>query len=218
MSSVLPGMRIGKSLMGELMKTIILVRHSEPIKDRTLPTEELPLSGCGHRKSQTLFSLDVFRPVQTVYTSPYRRAYSTAEELSEHLIVLKRLRERELGESETLHAEFWSRQYADHDYKNVNGESLNDTGERMMSAMKEILSAMQDGTTVAVVSPAAAICSFLLNWCSVEVTDKQKKLRRIRHHGTVVLNGEIATPSAFVLVFEKEQLVRIKYIDAKACG
>ena len=65
------------------MKTIILIRHSESLKDRAIPTEELPLSERGHRRAQKLCSLDLFRPVQAVYTSPYRRAYSTAEKLSE---------------------------------------------------------------------------------------------------------------------------------------
>ena len=50
------------------MKTIILIRHSEPIKDRTIPTAELPLSEQGHIKAQELFSLDVFRSVEAVYT------------------------------------------------------------------------------------------------------------------------------------------------------
>ena len=80
------------------MKTIILVRHSEPIKDRTIPTEELPLSEQGHNKAQELFSLDIFRSVEAVYTSPYRRAYSTAEKLNKRLIVDDRLRERDLAD------------------------------------------------------------------------------------------------------------------------
>ena len=195
------------------MKTVILIRHSEPVKDRTMPTEELPLSEQGHIKAQKLFSLDVFPSVEAVYTSPYRRAYSTAEKLSKRLIVDDRLRERELGRPETLNAEFWSRQYEDHSYKNVDGESLNDTKERMTSAINEIVSTIQDGNTVAIISHAAAICAFLLNWCSIEVVDEQKKLRKIMHNGTTVLNGKIATPSAFVLEFENEQLCRIKYIE-----
>lgn len=195
------------------MKNIILIRHSEPIKDRTMSTEELPLSEQGHIKAQELFSLDVFHSVEAVYTSPYRRAYSTAEKLNKRLIVDDRLRERELGRPETLNAEFWSRQYEDHSYKNVDGESLNDTKERMTSAINEIVSTIQDGNTVAIISHAAAICAYLLNWCSIKVVDKQKKLRQITHKGDVVMNGKIATPSAFILEFENEQLCRIKYID-----
>ena len=194
------------------MKTIILIRHSEPIKDRTMPTEEIPLSERGHIKAQQLFSLDVFHFIEAVYTSPYRRAYSTAEKLNKCLIVDDRLRERELGNPETLNEEFWNRQYEDHNYKNVDGESLNDTKERMTSAINEITSTMKDGNTIAIISHAAAICAFLLNWCTIEVIDKQKKLRKITHNGAVVLNGKIATPSAFVLEFEDEQLYRIRYI------
>ena len=195
------------------MKTVILIRHSEPIRDRTIPTEALPLSEQGHIKAQELFSLDIFRSVEAVYTSPYRRAYSTAEKLNKRLIVDGRLRERELGNPETLNAEFWNRQYEDHNYKNVNGESLNDTKERITSAISEIISMIQNGDAVVVVSHAAAICAYLLNWCSIEVVDEQKKLRKITHNRSVVMNGKIATPSAFILEFENEQLCEIKYVD-----
>lgn len=195
------------------MKTIILIRHSEPIKDRTMPTAELPLSEQGHRKAQALFSLDVFQAVDAVYTSPYRRAYSTAEKLRKPLKVDARLRERELGNSNTLNAAFWKRQYEDHNYKNVGGESLNDVKERMTSAIDEIVSTMQDGNTVAVISHAAAICAFLLNWCTIEVMDEQKKLRKITKQGAVVMNGILAAPSAFVLALEQGQLCNLQYID-----
>lgn len=200
------------------MKTIILIRHSEPIKDRTMPTAELPLSEQGHMKARELFSLAVFRSVEAVYTSPYRRAYSTAEKLRERLCVDARFRERELGNPDTLNATFWKRQYEDHDYKNVDGESLNDTKERMTAAIDEIISTMQDEKAVAIVSHAAAICAFLLNWCTIEVIDEQKKLRKITYQGSVVMNGSIATPSAFVLRFENEQLRSMKYIDRRNYG
>ncbi len=178
-----------------------------------MSTAELPLSEQGHIKARDLFSLDVFRSVDSVYSSPYLRAYSTAEKLRGHLIVDERLRERELGNPETLNAEFWNRQYENHDYKNTDGESLNDTKERMTSAIEDIISAMQDNNTVAIVSHAAAICAYLLNWCSIEVVDKQKKLRKIKYNGEVVLEGKIAMPSAFVLEFENEKIRKIKYID-----
>lgn len=195
------------------MKTIILIRHSEPVKDRTIPTAVLPLSEQGHMKAQALFSLDVFRSVDMVYTSPYQRAYGTAEKLNKHYIVDDRLRERDPGNPETLNAEFWNRQYEDHDYKNVNGESLNDTKERMTSVIHEIVWTMKDGNTVAIISHAAAICAYLLNWCFLEVVDEQKKLRKITYKDVVVMNGKITMPSAFILEFENEQLCRIRYVD-----
>ena len=195
------------------MKTILLIRHSEPIKDRTMPTAELPFSERGSRKAQELFSLKTFHSVQAVYTSPYRRATSTAEKLRAHFYMDERLRERELGNPDTLNEAFWSRQYEDYNYKNGGGESLNETKERMTAVMCEIVSTMQDGDTVAVVSHAAAICAYLLNWCTIEVMDTQKKLRKITYQGAIVVNGSIAAPSAFVLEFENEHLSRLKYLD-----
>lgn len=129
------------------------------------------------------------------------------------MIVDNRLRERELGNPETLNEAFWKRQYEDHNYKNVGGESLNDAQKRMTSAINEILSTMQDGDIVAIVSHATAICAYLLNWCSIEVVDEQKKLRKITHKGAVVMNGKMSTPSAFILEFEKEKLCKVKYIE-----
>lgn len=126
-----------------------------------------------------------------------------------------RLRERELGDLQTLDAAFWGRQYADHTYRNKNGESLNDAGKRMTAALREIMAATPEGGTAAVVSHAAAICAFLLNWCSIEVVDEQKKVRKIQHSETVVLDGKIAAPSVFVLRFTDGQLHEIRYMDAE---
>ena len=90
---------------------------------------------------------------------------------------------------------------------------MSETKERMTAVICGILSTMQDGDTVAVISHAAAICAYLLNWCTIEVIDKQKKRRKITYQGTIVVNGSIAAPSAFVLAFENERLSRMKYLD-----
>lgn len=60
----------------------------------------------------------------------------------------------------------------------------------MTAALREIMAATLEGGTAAVVSHAAAICAFLLNWCSIEVVDEQKKVRKIQHSETVVLDGK----------------------------
>lgn len=197
------------------MKTIVLIRHSEPIKDRTMPTALLPLSERGILRAQELFSLDIFRSVNAVYSSPYKRAFSTAEKLCRCFSTDYRLRERELGNPQTLDADFWEHQYENHDYKNSDGESLNDTRERMTLAVGEILSSMRDGETSAVVTHAAAICAFLLNECSIEVVNASEKIRKIVHNGNTVLNGKIAAPSAFILNFENDRLCSINYLSTE---
>lgn len=110
---------------------------------------------------------------------------------------------------------FWEHQYENHDYKNSDGESLNDTRERMTLAVGEILSSMRDGETAAVVTHAAAICAFLLNECSIEVVNASEKIRKIVHHGNTVLNGKIAAPSAFILNFENDHLCSINYLGTE---
>lgn len=180
-----------------------------------MPTALLPLSERGIIRAQKLFSLDIFRSVSAVYSSPYQRAFSTAEKLRVCFSTDYRLRERELGNPQTLDADFWEHQYENHDYKNSDGESLNDTRERMTLAVGEILSTMRDGETTAVVTHAAAICAFLLNECSIEVVNASKKIRRIMHHGNTVLNGKIAAPSAFILNFENDRLCSINYLSTE---
>ena len=100
-----------------------------------MPTALLPLSERGILRAQELFSLDIFRSVNAVYSSPYQRAFSTAEKLCVCFSTDYRLRERELGNPQTLDADFWEHQYENHDYKNSDGESLNDTRERMNLAV-----------------------------------------------------------------------------------
>lgn len=85
----------------------------------------------------------------------------------------------------------------------------------MTAALREIMATTPEGGTAAVVSHAAAICTFLLNWCSIEVVDEQKKVRKIQHSETVVLDGKIAAPSVFVLRFAGGQLRGIRYMDAE---
>lgn len=82
-----------------------------------MPTALLPLSERGILRAQELFALDIFRSVNAVYSSPYQRAFSTAEKLCVCFSTDYRLRERELGNPQTLDADFWEHQYENHDYK-----------------------------------------------------------------------------------------------------
>lgn len=41
-------------IIGGIMKTIYLVRHSEPLKDKTIPNEEIPLSKNGEKLAREM--------------------------------------------------------------------------------------------------------------------------------------------------------------------
>ena len=202
--------------MGEDMKTLFLIRHSEPKKNIELPTELIPLSERGERLAEALFSLAAFQDVRRVYTSPYKRAYDTAKCLGKEVTTDPRLRERELGNKATLNANFWGRQYEDYAFKNEGGESLDEVRNRMTACINEILLVLCDGEEAVVVSHAAAICAYLLNFCTIRVLDAEHKLREITYNGKVILSGSIDTPSCFALRFDGDRLCDFSYIRLSA--
>ena len=195
------------------MKTVILMRHSKPQKSTGLPNGQIPLSDEGVRLAKVLISHPAFTGVRHIWSSPYRRALETAEVLGLPTRTDLRLRERDLGDPATLDADFWGHQYRDLHFRNRGGESLKDAQLRMTAFMNELLYAMQEGEKAVVVSHAAAICAYLLNFCSIAVLDEEKKGRQIKFGTEPVLNGPMATPGAFLLTFQGRSLVELSYFE-----
>lgn len=194
------------------MKTIYLFRHSAPDRQSTAANSQIPLTADGKAAAKRFWNK--IRPSEAVavYSSPYRRAYETAEAISKSIITDARLAERETGEQGTFTIQAWARQYTDCDFANTGGESFRTVRTRMTAAISYILMQTKDGEAAAVVSHAAAICAYLKQYCTITVTDADKKLRRITFSGATVLNGPISTPSCFVLRFEDGVLSRIEYV------
>lgn len=117
------------------MKTIILARHSYPQKVKGISNKEIPLSSKGLMVAKKFFLNDIFYDVKYIYSSTYRIAYDTAKIFSNNVVKYERLIERVLGEVENLDDEFWENQYKNYDYKNINGESLNDVSKRMVECI-----------------------------------------------------------------------------------
>lgn len=177
-------------------KKIFLMRHSIP-KRCALSTELLPLSEEGIQLAMSY--KDMFYDVDKCYTSPYKRASETARILFDGQVIVKdKLHERIVGEA---HEDFWLKQYQNHDYYNPGGESLNMVRIRMKSVMDEILQELDDGETALVVSHATAICSYLLNFCDVEVIDAASKSRMIRFNGQEVLHGKFNPTDYFEIEY-----------------
>lgn len=195
------------------MKTIYLFRHSAPDRQSTAANSQIPLTADGKAAAKRFWNK--IRPSEAVavYSSPYRRAYETAETISKSIITDARLAERETGEQGTFTIQAWARQYTDCDFANTGGESFRTVRTRMTAAISYILMQTKDGTAAVVVSHAAAICAYLQQYCTITVTDASKKLRRITFSGATVLNGPISTPSCFVLRFEDGVLRGIEYIN-----
>lgn len=195
------------------MKKIILMRHSIP--DRTIKclNNDIPLSSEGILKAECFFKHSEFKDVKEVYTSTYRRAKQTAKIFTNNIITDDRIIERKIGDIKSNSKSFWKKQYDDYNYKNQDGESLNEVCLRMDLFIKEVLRKMEDGQTVLIVSHATAICAYLTKYCEITVIDEKEKTRKIKHNNKIVLNGKIDTPSMFVLSFDKGKMTYIEYKD-----
>lgn len=194
------------------MKTIILVRHSESQRTEGISNDKIPLSETGRILAKAFFERKVFQDHKCVYSSPYLRAVETAGYLSKEIVIDERLKERALGDLESLNEVFWAKQYEDLDFKNRNGESMNETSCRMDSCIGEILSLLHEGEMAVAVSHAAAICAYFTKYCTITVVNASEKIRRIQFGNETILHGQIKTPCAFVLKFEQDCLVRIEVL------
>lgn len=180
------------------MKTILLMRHSIPEKSSAFVTDP-GLSSAGTERAKEIFSAFRFSDISKVWASPSQRAFQTAKLLGRPVQIDSRLLERKTGDTTGQDLSFWKRQYEDPDFKNPDGESFREVNARMSACIREILSGLSDGETALVVSHAAAICAYLQSFCTVEVTHAEQKLRRIRFHGKLLLDGKLEPLAGFVL-------------------
>ena len=188
------------------VKKIFLMRHSIPERC-DLPTALLPLSEEGIRLANS--KKDLFCDVDKCYSSPYKRALETAGILFAGQVMVKdNLHERLVGDA---HEDFWLKQYQNYDFHNPGGESLNMVRVRIKEVMDEILQEMNDGETSLVGSHATATCSYLLNFCEMEVVDAASKSRIIRYNGQEVLRGRIDPTDYFELEYVNDEIASIVF-------
>ena len=136
------------------MKTIILMRHSAVEKMPHIHPNDTPLSLRGEMLAQRIFIHNELLNVRHVYASPYKRAYDTARMSGRQVFSDSRLVERDWGDPSTMDESFWEKQYSDYDFKNSNGESMNEVKARMTSFVNELLPKLQEGDSAVIVSHA----------------------------------------------------------------
>ena len=192
------------------MKTIILMRHSAVEKMPHIHPNDTPLSLRGEMLAQRIFIHNELLNVRHVYASPYKRAYDTARMSGRQVFSDSRLVERDWGDPSTMDESFWEKQYSDYDFKNSNGESMNEVKARMTSFVNELLPKLQEGESAVIVSHAGAICAYLLNFCDITVLNAKEKLREIKFRDNVIHSGKLKTPSAFILKWRNDDLVDLR--------
>lgn len=123
------------------MTKVYFVRHAQPEHiwedDRTRP-----LTDEGVQDSKIV--LDFFKNIEIdmFYSSPYKRSFDTIADTAafygKDIITDERLREREKGIGGNTQ-EMFEKRWADHDYHEENGESINMVQRRNIEALTEIL-------------------------------------------------------------------------------
>ena len=207
--------------MGETI--IYLIRHAETVQENGIRnTTENPqminekeiLSVYGEKQSQKLSENIELSHIDIIWSSSYARAKATAKYIASKnnlpINIDSSLNERKLGNLKEL-GEFMKdkktrdpsqEQLLDRNFKTSDGESAEDTRQRMTKFFDKILQEY-NGKKIAVVSHGGSIKFFLLNWC--EVNDDVKLV----YKNTVL---DITSPCLLKLTFRENELLNLEQI------
>jgi broad specificity phosphatase PhoE len=208
-------------------KTVVyLIRHSESTPkgnynfitshdNQQESNEKNILSVSGEKKAEELSKCKELKNIDSVYSSNYVRALSTAKyialENNTIINVDERLGERKIGDMGDMEwKEFERLQTKKHDFKLVGGESLNQTKKRMIEAMKNILM-FESGNRVAIVSHATAITCLLSSWCEYGLNYDDQII--LTYNDKTVVDGNFLAPHVFKITFDGMNVLNIENID-----
>lgn len=169
--------------------TIYLVRHSEPFEFHRgiedvhesilFANIKTPLSINGEKLAEKISNNDEFNNIDTVWSSNYVRAISTAKYFA-HKNNLKVNISDKFGERihginfwEELPLDFEAHQFEDENYKIDNGESQKEVRERLLNAINYLLNEYKN-KRILVVSHSTAIAFLLKKWCEISYLDSYK--------------------------------------------
>lgn len=162
------------------MTTVYFMRHSEALKPQNInnndslqmQNEKWVLTVNGENIAKEKSSLEELKKFDSVYSSSYVRAISTAKYFTNNEIkVDERFGERKFGINtwDELPSDFGEKQFKNFDYKLENGESINEVILREENALKEILK-KHKGEKVLIVGHSTALASLFSKWCEISYT------------------------------------------------
>lgn len=202
---------------------IYLIRHAETVEeygirntneDSQMINEKEILSINGEEQSKRLGENTELNNIDVIWSSSYTRAKATAKYIANNnnlpINLDSNLSERKLGNLREL-GEFMKdkstkdpsqEQLLDREFKTSDGESAEDTRQRMTKFFDRILEEYE-GKRIAVVSHGGSIKFFLLNWCEVNEDVK------LVYNNTVL---DITSPCLLKMTFRKNELVNLEQI------
>ena len=202
---------------------IYLIRHAETTQengirntneDSQMINEKEILSVQGEEQAKKLSEYAELNDIDIIWSSSYTRAKATAKYIANNnklpINIDSNLNERKLGNLKEL-GEFMKdkktrdpsqEQLLDRKFKTSDGESAEDTRERMTKFFDRILKEYK-GKKIAVVSHGGSIKFFLLNWCKVNEDV------RLVYNNTVL---DITSPFLLKMTFKENNLINLKQI------
>ena len=202
---------------------IYLIRHAETVQENGIRNanensqminEKEILSVHGEKQSQKLSENIELSHIDIIWSSSYARAKATAKYIASKnnlpINIDSSLNERKLGNLKEL-GEFMKdkktqdpsqEQLLDRKFKTSDGESAEDTRQRMTKFFDKILQEY-NWKKIAVVSHGGSIKFFLLNWCKVNEDVK------LVYKNTVL---DITSPCLLKLTFRENELLNLEQI------
>ena len=204
---------------------VYLIRHAETVdengirntsEDSQLINEKEILSVEGEEQAKRLSENEELQNLDVIWSSSYTRAKATAKYIANvnnlPFNLDSNLSERKLGNLKEL-GKFMEdkntrdpsqEQLLDRTFRTSNGESAEQTRERMNKFFDRILKEY-NGKRIAVVSHGGAIKFFLLNWCTVN-----ENVELVYNKNTIL---NIKSPCLLKLTFRKNELINLEQID-----
>ena len=180
-----------------------------------MQNEKQVLSLTGEKQALELSKKDIFKNIDSVYSSKYVRAIETAKYIASEnnipILIDERLGERKLGVEEKS-KEFWLEQMYNENTKAIGGENQKEVRKRMIESIEDILK-NEKGKKVAVVTHATAMTFLLMSWCKLENAILDGKKRRLSFNNKIVIDDSFNTPEVFELSFDDDVIYSIKRIN-----
>ncbi len=190
------------------MKTIYMMRHSEPLKCNSienndslqLQNEKWTLTVNGESIAKDKSKIVELQDFDAVFSSNYVRAIATAKYFTKDKInVIESFGERKFGvcKWKELPEDFIEKQFEDFDYKLENGESLNEVLNREIVSLNKLLNEY-DNKKILIVGHSTAMGALFSNWCECQSNGAYK------FNGKEFFDGKWNYCETFKLTFDSD--------------
>ena len=204
------------------MTKIYLLRHS--MADKNIDFKNLKesfeninkkyvLSVEGEKEAYKYSMIPELSNLNMVVSSNYVRSIATAKYMAiknkTKVIVDANFDERKFGvdDPEKIPADFFKKQFINHEYKLKYGESFDEVRLRALRGLAKILK-KNIGKNALIVTHSSTITFLLSKWCEVDYNSKYI----IRYKGKNIING-FTTPDLIELTFnDKNKLENIRRV------